>query len=703
MKKFLLLLVAVAALTDLSSAQNYSRCATEDEFNKQALNDPSKIQQRQAFETAVQNWINNNPESQKAGGNSTNSVIRVIPVVVHVIYDDICSPVNISKAQIQNQIALLNADYQRLNADTGNTPAGFQSIAANPEIEFRLAQIDPNGNCTDGIVRVQSALTDECSPRDLVKGVSYWNRNSYFNIWVVKAIASQGAAGTVLGYAQFPGGASATDGVVVRSDYFGAIETAASSGNAGRVLTHEVGHWLGLIHIWGDDGGACSGSDNVSDTPNEADQVFGCPSFPVFDACTGSGNGIMFMNYMDYTDGVCQNMFSNGQKSRMNAALTTYRSNLYSNSNLAATGTDGSAQVPCIPVADFCLTTTSVCAGDSAKVTDKSWNSIGINYSWSFPGGSPSTSTLQSPSISYASPGLYDVTLTTTTSAGSDTKTITNAVVVLGAPTAAVLDSQDFELSTSFPGDGIVINPDGGNTWERVTNAGYSGTASIRVNNFSGNVAGQSDKYITPGYNLQNFTSPKIAYKVAHAQRSSTSNEILKVYVSKDCGKNWTLRKTSAGSALATVAINSSNYTPASQADWRAELVSITGQFVNQPNIRVMFENISDAGNNVYIDDINIIGNPTGVEDLTAENVAMEIFPNPASESIQLSFKMPVAEEAMLTIEDISGRTVGIIKNEKMNFGYYLLSYNTSDLSKGIYFVRLRSKQIDVSQKLILQ
>jgi hypothetical protein len=181
---------------------------------------------------------------------------------------------NVSDAQIQTQIDVLNRDFAKLNSDTTKIPAVWKSLAANTNIQFCLAQRDPNGNATTGITRT-STTTTSFSTNNAVKTVApAWPAASYLNLWVCNLGSS------LLGYAQFPGGPAATDGVVITYTGFGTNGTAAAPYNLGRTATHEVGHWLNLYHIWGDDGGSCSGSDQVGDTPNQANSNGGAPTFP---------------------------------------------------------------------------------------------------------------------------------------------------------------------------------------------------------------------------------------------------------------------------------------------------------------------------------------------------------------------------------------------------------------------------------------
>ena len=260
---------------------------------------------------------------ERSGGAQERAGITRLPTVVHVVWNTATQ--NVSDAQVQSQIAVLNRDFRRTNPDVAGTPAPFLPLATDARIEFFLATTDPNGNPTTGIVRRQTTVT-AFGQNDAVKsnatgGSDAWPSQRYLNIWVCRL------AGGLLGYAQFPGGPAATDGVVIRDTAFGTVGTAAVPFNLGRTATHEVGHWLNLNHIWGDDGTGCSGTDNVVDTPNQAGENTGVPAFPKL-SCSNGPNGDMFMNYMDYTDDRGMFMFSAGQVTRMQACLDGPRSQI---------------------------------------------------------------------------------------------------------------------------------------------------------------------------------------------------------------------------------------------------------------------------------------------------------------------------------------------------------------------------------------
>jgi peptidoglycan hydrolase-like protein with peptidoglycan-binding domain len=240
-----------------------------------------------------------------------------IPVVVHVVWNTQAQ--NISAEQVRSQIDVLNRDFRRRNPDAGQVPGPFKPRAADCRVEFFLAKKDVVGQPTDGITRTRTSKTtfdpieEDVKSRD-TGGADPWAPTRYLNIWVCPL------GGGLLGYAQFPGGPERTDGVVILTQAFGDRGNVAAPFDKGRTTTHEVGHWLNLYHIWGDDGTGCSGSDYVADTPNQADENYGCPTFPQL-SCNNGPNGDMFMNYMDYTDDACMHLFTKGQSARMDATL----------------------------------------------------------------------------------------------------------------------------------------------------------------------------------------------------------------------------------------------------------------------------------------------------------------------------------------------------------------------------------------------
>jgi hypothetical protein len=285
-------------------------CATMDVHRRLLTMSPEYARNRDLIENQALRFVD------------LRTGVTRIPVVVHVVWNTPAQ--NISDAQIASQIDVLNHDFRRTNPDVSSTPAPFLPLTADARIEFALANVDPHGAPTSGIERRQTSVTS-FSDNDAVKaastGMDAWPASDYLNIWVCPL------GGGLLGYAQFPGGPAATDGVVILQSAFGTIGTAAAPFNLGRTATHEIGHWLNLNHIWGDDGTGCTGTDNVADTPNQGGFNTGVPTFPHV-SCGNGPNGDMFMNYMDYVDDRAMFMFTAGQVGRMQACLDGPRSTI---------------------------------------------------------------------------------------------------------------------------------------------------------------------------------------------------------------------------------------------------------------------------------------------------------------------------------------------------------------------------------------
>ena len=636
---------------------------------------------------------------------------RIIPVVFHVIHQ--CGPENISKEQILDQIRILNDDFAKLNATINQTPECHAAVAADCNIEFRLATKDDQGNCTDGIVRVASPKTYEANNDNGVKAVSRWNSDKYLNVWVVNSIGSvQGTGGEVLGYAQFPfGGLLSTDGVVLRYDCVGSIGAAQTGPFAprfGRTMTHEVGHWLGLRHIWGD---ADCGSDGVDDTPIAQEPNYGvCWSDFPYHLLTCSSDstdecGEMFMNYMDYSDDQCMSMFTLGQKAVMDATLASFRYNISSEINLAATGTrdeDIANPVVCVPFANFCDNRRLVCAGSSVTFEDASYNAATYTRSWNFEGGTPATSTAVSPSVTYDAAGLYDVSLTSTSTAGENTNTKNDHILV--SPSAAQYGQGPFEENFENAGtmnDFVIFNTDGSNAkWEYTTQAGFGSSRSVRMRNFL-NTATESDDLITPSYNLTTVTSPSLLFRVACAERGGEPTDQLKIYFSSNCGQTWGSPRILNFSDFNTAGLYTSEFVPTNASQWKTFAFSMAS-LASQENVRIRFEYVAGTGdraNNLYLDDINI-GNALGVNDL-GYDLGLSVFPNPTTDQTNVVFETAKPTSIAIRVFDILGKEVTPVFNGNVGTGTQNFSVNMSQLSTGLYTIRLDIDGTSVYRKVI--
>jgi PKD repeat protein len=591
------------------------------------------------------------------------SVVRVIPVVVHIIHNN--GPENISKEQVLDAIRIINEDFRGQNADLSQITDAFAGITADSEFEFRLAKLDPNGNCTDGITRTVSTQT--FSAGDAVKSLVNWNTSMYLNIWVATTL--ENGAG---GYAYYPGWAPGQDneGIVIRNAQFGSIGTSNAGNSASRSLSHEIGHYFNLAHTWGNSNDNavpenCNDDDGVSDTPNTIGTASGCNLNQV--TCGSLDN---VENYMDYSS--CGRMFTEGQKARMQSAAQSSagdRNNLWSSTNRLNTGTNNGFEAPCTPTIEFLASNTLACEGATVQFTDVSWGADQDetwSWNWNFPGGTPSSSTEQNPVITYNQAGSYSATLTINTGAGPASETQTNLITIgeFGngqlAPYSQGMEDAAFPSNPSNSDYDWSIEAGSATTWQRNTIAAATGAGSARIN-LRVVSSGTLNSLISPPINMSAVASEdaRLTFKVAHAPRSSGgSTERLRVYSSNDCGETWQIRYTKAGSTLSTIGNStvSGTFTPSAN-QWRSESVNLATA-AGQEHVLFKFEALSDGQNYLYLDDINILAGPLGIEDNnTIESVS--VVPNPISDNAILSITSAMSSDVRVAITDALGRTLG--------------------------------------------
>lgn len=273
-------------------------CAADDVLKEELKADPGLKHRMDDIEAFTQRVITNPAQYRLVNG------IIEIPVVFNVLYKTTAQ--NVSLAQLQSQIDVLNEDFAATNADYNLTSTYNSVKAGNIGVRFVLDQVKRRST-------TKTSWSTNNAMKKSAQGIAPTSPTTKLNIWVCNM------GGGILGYAQFPGGSSATDGVVLDDNATGRTGTAAAPFNKGRTATHEVGHWMNLRHIWGD---ATCGNDQVGDTPTHNTANYGCPSAGHKSTCSGTPVE-MTMNYMDYTDDACMYMFSLGQKSRMLAVFAT--------------------------------------------------------------------------------------------------------------------------------------------------------------------------------------------------------------------------------------------------------------------------------------------------------------------------------------------------------------------------------------------
>ncbi len=705
MKIFLPIKFAIASslllcflLPHTSTAQGgYLNCGT-DEIMRKAFSLNPQLKQEFLKEEARYEQIDQEATTHQYKDQEKAVTISTIPIVFHIIHEG--GQENISDAQVIDAVRILNNDYRKLNSDTANIVSSFRTIASDVQIQFRLAQKDPSGNCTNGIDRVYSSLTNNADDNSKLND---WPRNQYLNVWTVKSMGTAGVAG----YSYYPSMASAAaDGVIILSTYIGSVGTGNPS--TSRALTHEIGHYLNLQHTWGSNNnpGVACGNDGVNDTPI----TIGHTSCNLTDAGCTPPIIENIQNYMEYS--YCSNMFTAGQRTRMRAALTNtnsqtngQRNNLWTTANLTATGIS-TASVLC--QADFTTDNTTnnvVCQGESITFSDLAWNGTPTSWSWSFPGGTPSTSTDSTPTIIYNTPGLYNVSLSVSNTSGSVSANKVGYIRVNPATAMyhSTFYSEGFETTTVPNADWQVNNiTPGGNTFVQTSSAATTGTKSVMLTN-SAAQSGYVDELISPSIDMTAITgtSPVLTFKVAYAQRASTNADKLTIYVSSTCGKTWTIRKAITGAALAAAPIQTTNFIPTS-SQWLPVTVTL-GSYITQNNLFIKFGFASGGGNNIYIDDINISGTPAGIDEL-ANNLDFVVYPNPAEDNTTINFNLINKERVCLKVIDLFGREVDNIFTGDLNSGEHTYSIgNNNKLSAGVYFVTLIAGEQKFSKKLIIK
>lgn len=662
-----------------------------------------------------------------------------IPVVVHVLH--MYGAENVSDSYVYALIDQLTEDFNAANPELASVHPDFQALIGNAQVEFVLASKDPLGECTNGIEHIythESFSGDyQGSIYNAAHKVGQWDRSRYFNIWLMGTL--NGTAG-LLGYGTFPsmttGSGFFIDGVAVRYD----------NSIAGRTMTHEVGHWLGLCHTFGCAGtagdGICQGDDNCDDTP-ETDGTWGCNVNE--DSCNP---GIVenVQNFMDYSN--CEIMFTLDQVDIMQGSLedmaTAQRQNLWQDSTLISTGVKDLVlpQVPsndtlnltvplCAPVADFFTSDRTVCVGSPVSLKDWSWNAVVADRLWEFEGGTPATATSPNVDVTWDTPGFKQVKLTVSNDAGSDTRTETQYIYV--SP-----DWPDFTGPTSWNMD----DNQGYSNWFLVQNHedNYGKFMSANTNSSQGKafklqtykdvsqadawtddfwynarLGGSVDELITPSVDLRNTTGITVSFKFAYATNATLQadiTELLKVYTSRDCGETWQTKSVSIDFGPAMTSITGANlvtagyagqqdFTPSNNGQWK------TGRFSYVPNssdnkMRIKFEfTASDLASNLWIDDIMIDGT-LGLNDATIADLELVVFPNPtAGEAINVSYNAG-NEPTEFILRDVQGKIIAQEVINTTNTQVTQTLMGTENLAASYYFLEVKTGGSSITKKVVV-
>jgi hypothetical protein len=620
-----------------------------------------------------------------------------IPVVVHVIHngDAVGVDENISSAQINSQLNVINNDFKRLNADAVNTPAAFQPLAGSIDITFVLARSDPNGLPTTGIVRLNggqsswSMFAEEAE----YKALSYWPSEDYLNIWVIKS------ASTLIGYAQFPvsddipgleeftDGIAATDGVVIDYMSFGSVDDGPfnldPAYNKGRTLTHELGHFLGLRHLWGDDDNCAT--DYVSDTPPQDIDTSGCPSGVRTDACSPLAPGYMYQNFLDYTNDACMNLFTDGQVDRMELVLSDpaipRRLSLLTSPGLlppscddldvALTAVVSPGVVTCNPFPQLnvqvlnlsCDPVTSLqiqfsVNGSSAVTTTFS----GLNIA------SGATHTLQCGSLSLSS-AENEISLTVTQVNGQPDDQPANNSLQTGI---LVDQSTDFvPLVQSFNDNSFGywsnFNPSAGAFWN------LNGTSGDYRARYSASSAASGDRswLVSPVLDFSTLTEASVFFDLSY-EWDGENSDTFEVYQSYDCGDTY---------SATSIALQGQQLQNASGRKF-LDLTPLVGG----SNVRVAFVATSAGGSEIDVDNIEFYQSNDKTPINTGSEPYAVYWQSPGEPAI--TFSLDQRMDVQLEIVDMMGRRyLATTLPQVLNQTYPI---NLTHATQGIYIVRVQ-------------
>ncbi|WP_346317760.1 M43 family zinc metalloprotease [Chitinophaga sp. YIM B06452] len=705
LRNFTLLALFILSFAGASAQR---KCGTETALAQKLKAQPKLVAKMQAVEATLRK-TRPPRDLQRVNPRVT------IPVVVHIVLPD---PSIVTDQQILNQIATLNQDYIAQNADIANVPAVWQGLIGNSEIQFCLAARTPGGDPTSGITRTvtqrSSFSINSAAPEvkyAATGGANGWDNTRYLNVWVCVLDDNY------LGVATPPGNVypPEEDGVVVNYRAFGDVGSARAPFNLGRTLTHEVGHFFGLRHIWGDDNGSCTTDDGVADTPPQGDATYGCPSGVATDMCSPAAPGYMYMNYMDYVNDACMILFTTGQTDRMRNALDAQRASL-----LTSNG--------CTPVnlrnRDAGIAEVSQPAGYRCEATQTPLvilknrgfdpltsvtirytvnNGAPMDYSWTGNLASLQQTAVVLP-VFQAGQGTFTFkawTLNPNGGADEQPENDTASINFFYRSPAAMPFAEAFE-GAAFPPEAFSIrNPDRSFTWERAAVGSQGSSRSAFMRNLGYAINNQVDDLIGPVIDASLADSVFLSFDVAAAvstDPATTGNpwDTLEILVTLDCGqtfiptgyKKW-------GSTLITRKTPASAEFVPTASEWRRDTVNLTA-FVKKQPFRAVFRNTSNYENNVYIDQVNIFkkdANP----DLVSRGIL--IWPNSFSRQFYIEFSAWPEDLKSIAVYDAAGRQV--YRQEPVIRSGNRTTIDLVNASNGVYFVTLFYSQQVRTYKIV--
>jgi PKD repeat protein len=726
-KSYKLITASIFAASGLFAQQQQIIPCFSDEATKSFF--AAHPEEKARYEREMQNAaLSNGYTNQRGNGNNqvsnqTFTTVDTIPVVFHILHQG--GPENVPNSYIYQALAEVNRVHTKTIPDTAQIDVHFKGVSGANNYVFQLATKDPNGNCTNGIIRYYDANTNWDQTQTPFPYT--WDRTKYLNVYIVKNIcsgqpcpATSSTGGIIVGYTYLPGTVPAQYDAVVYNYQF-------MTGTNARSMAHEFGHWLGLSHTFGmtnsAGGTSCTTANDdklstnppavacvgvTDDTPMYQGAFSTCPpSTP--NACDPS-NTANVQNIMDYSS--CPKNFTNGQITRMHNIMnstTASRNNVISAANKIATGIRNPQ--PCVPTPYFHASSRIVCTNAPITFSDSSENAITTGYNWSFPGGtlvSGSTLTDSMPKVTYAAPGSYAVSYTASTSAGGASITKSSYIdVVTSVASYNTAFTESFETA-SVPGTDWSVSHTSstGVDWAVTTSAAATGSKSVMIDNFS-NSAGDTSILVSPTFNLSAIGSPALTFKMAYQQKATTNVDKLQIYSSSDCGATWVSRFSRSGTALQPSTVSGQLTTPftpqSSQFATYTVSISALASSTNAMFRFVFYSDPTSPGNDIYLDDINIYNSTVGIQDIEAE-VGLEIYPNPSSGNVNIVFNLSEKHNISVNVMDLLGRVVETNSAKYYPSGQTLITIgNKSVYQAGVYFVNIDVDGQHISKKVIIQ
>ena len=713
-KQLTSVLCALSLLTGMNSHAQDKKiipCKTYDVMEEAFKNDPQARTNYLANQVLLKQAFEQEKLNQTHQG-ATSAVVYTIPVVVHILHTG--GSENISDATVIAAIDQVNRDLARLGSDTGSIAQPFRKRYIASDIKLMLAKKDPNGNCTNGIVHRYDTRTTWDRTGNLTalySGIT-WNPTRYLNIIIVKDIVAQsGQNGIVVGYTYKPGTwqtGSNLDAIVYNYGYL--------SGLQARSLTHELGHWLGLDHTFGNTNnpGVSCGDDGLLDTPPTMGYFSTCPSSMSGNNCSSTttlytAGQANVENIMDYSS--CPKNLTSDQTAVIRGTLNSSvsgRNNVVSTTNHVTTGINNTTG--CAPIADFLSVNGAytVCAGGSISFKDISYNATISTYAWSADNGATfSNPNVANGNATFPNVGTCTVALTASNAQGSSVKTRT--VYVLDG-TAQMTGPAMESFEAGLPSYWSVINNNAGSgAWEATWDAAYDGGASFFLKG-STLGANQEDVLQTPIYDVAGTIDPGFEFAVAYAKATSTQNDVLKIQASLDCGGTfYDIISLSSNSLQASSGgVTAVSFTPTPE-QWKVINISTLPKWNGLTNyssviLRFTFiEGSTGFGNNIWLDAVNLTGQPNGLNKFT-KSIRYGLYPNPTNGEATANFTLSDPATVTLMVTDLTGRTVSALQSYQLSSGEHNLKVNsTSELPAGVYLVNLTINGTRIVSKLVVE